>query len=499
MTPREAAEAVLLRRQARTNLDSWVRLVGHKPALHHELIIKKLQEITDSPTSKYVMILLPPGAAKSTYASVDFPPWYLAKRPGSNILACSYSYTLAESFGRRARNLVVERSNALGYSLRLDSKASGEWETTTNGRYFCAGVGAGIAGHRADLGLIDDYLGNQEDADSKNTRDKQWDWFWTDFFPRLKPNSSIVIIANRRHEDDLVGRLLDDKREDIPILAKDWEVIRIPFFAEEGDVLGRPRGARLWPEWFTERQADQISRLSPRLKAGLYQQRPAPEDGDFFRKDWFNEYRSMADLPTDLTIYTASDHAISKREDANQSCFITVGVDSQDRIWVLPQVVWKRMTSDEQVDEMIRIQRMYKPKIWWAEKGHITQALGPFLRKRMREEKCFINIREVIPKKDKSTRARAIQGRMGMGMVFFPAFAEWYADAKNQMLSFPMSKEDDFVDAMAHIGRGIDMMSRPEIELDEPENFNLDVPLTYDWIKAADRRRSYRETLKEYA
>ncbi|MBK8271399.1 MAG: hypothetical protein IPK83_24995 [Planctomycetes bacterium] len=55
-----------------------------------------------------------------------------------------------------------------------ESSAAGRWSTTKGGEYFAAGAGAGIAGFRADLGIIDDPFRNREDADSATIRDKIW-------------------------------------------------------------------------------------------------------------------------------------------------------------------------------------------------------------------------------------------------------------------------------------------------------------------------------------
>lgn len=477
---------------ARESFRQWCLLCGQIPAKHHDLIINKLQKVAESATQRFIILLMPPGAAKSTYTSATYPPWYLGKCPGNSILACSYAKDLAASFGRRGRNLVEEKSNILGYSLSADSKAADEWETSTGGRYFCAGVGSGIAGHRADLGLIDDYLGNQEDADSLTTRDKQWNWFLQDFFPRLKPRASIVIIANRRHEDDLVGRLTDPENKhniNSPIVVDKWEVIKLPFFAEANDPLGRQVGERLWPEWFTEETAVQVNRLPPRVKAGLYQQRPAPDEGDYFKQEWLVGYERQ-DLPPlgELRVYAASDHAISKKDDANKTVMGLGGLDSKGQLYILPYLFWQRADAEEQIEEMLKINRMYRPIFWRAEKGHITQSLGPFLRKRMREERNYINLREVTAKKDKPTRARGAQGFMATGRILVPKFAEWWPAAEHQLLTFPASTEDDFVDFLAHLCNEVENMTTPDLLVEVEEELTMP-ELTYDWLKQSSRRR----------
>ncbi len=486
LTPEQAALEVLRRRKARQDLRSWCQLCGFEPARHHDLIISKLQALVDgTATKRKLMLLMPPGTAKSTYTSKLYVPWYLGKMPDKTILACSYSYTLAEQFGRFGRNLVQEKSNILGYELKPDSKAAGEWETTKGGRYFCAGVGAGIAGHRADCGLIDDPIGSQEDADSKLVRDKQWDWYRTDFRPRLKPNAIEILICNRRHEQDLAGMILSTE-------ADEWDVVLIPFYAGENDCLGRSVGEPIWPEYFNKSISVMVEKLPPRLRSGLYQQRPAPEEGDFFKREWLVGYESQ-DLPAELRKYGASDHAISKKDDANKTCMGFGGIDSEGVLWLLPEIFWQRADSEEQCFAMMRLNRQVKPLVWRAEKGHISQSLGPFLRKMMRENHNFINILEYTPKKDKPTRARSIQGMFALGRVRVPKFAPWWPDAEHQLLTFPASAEDDFVDMIAHLGNQVEQMTQPEDTIVVEEKIDFEAPITMGWIKDSVARQRKRE------
>lgn len=475
------------RKQLLRDLTAWVRKCGWEPALHHKLLIAELQSLAlTGKTTKglnRLMVLMPPGSAKSTYTSKTFPPWFLAQRPGLTILAASYSYTLAEAFGRVARNYADLNPDWLFYRLKKDSKSAGEWETTNGGRYFCAGVGAGLAGHRADLGLIDDPLGSEEDANSKLVRDKQWDWYWNDFLPRLKPDSPVILINNRRHEEDLAGRLLETEPDK-------WHVLSCPLVAEENDSLGRKPGDLLWPEYFNQSILDIASR-NPRTFAGLYQQRPAPEDGDFFKDGWFNEYE-QAELPaeSELRFYTASDHACSDNGSANRTCLLTGGFDGRGVLWILPDLFWRTANTKEVAEAMLAMNQRRRPLVWWAEKGMISKSIGPFLRDLMQEQQNYINIEEVVPMKAKEVRAQSIRGRMAMGMVRFPRFATWWPNAKHELLSFPRGKNDDLVDALAHLGMGIDRMTAPSRRKPEP-----DVPSdqsfkpTLRWLKDSAKKK----------
>lgn len=484
----QAAALLLERRKARRDLVSWAQVCGFEPALHHRLILTELENVVEGRT-KNLMIMTPPGSAKSTYASVLFPPWFLCRKPNSTILACSYAYQLIEQFGRKCRNLIAQRAKWLGYDLRVDSKAAGEWEVTNGGRYFCAGTNAGIAGHRADLAVIDDPIGSDADAFSKNYRENQWSWYWNDFWPRLKPEASQILICNRRHFDDLPGRLLAKEPEK-------WKVIKLPFFAEEGDVLGRPLGARLWPEWFTEAM-EAIIREHPNL-SGLYQQNPLPETGEFFKREWIDPYLYDADeLPKDgeLRFYVGSDHAVSQDQAQDRSCFVPVGVDNRDVLWVMPDVFWKRCDTGEAVDAMLGMMKRRRPLCWWAGRDQITGAIGPFLTKRMQEERVYTYIEEVSHvNKRKRERAQSIQGRLKMGMVRLPRYAPWFSEAMNELLTFDMGVHDDFVDALSEVGRGLARMVAPPTDKVERvwNPVGMDT-MSMKWLKKQDAESKQRE------
>jgi predicted phage terminase large subunit-like protein len=437
------------RRSIRRSLTDWCRYAGFEPARHHLLLIEKLEAVARGEIDR-LAVFMPPGAAKSTYASVLFAPWYYAQHPAHCLIAASHTAELAEKWGRRVRNLLGEHSLVLGTGLAPDSQAAGRWETDRGGEYFAAGVGGAIAGRRADLVVIDDPVRSREDADSELIRDKTWDWYKSDLYTRLKPGGRIVLIQTRWHEDDLAGRLLADMASG----GDHWDVISLPAIAEAGDPLGRPPGAPLWPEWEDGDSLERKKRtVGPRDWSALYQQRPAPEDGNYFKTEWLRPYDKAPARDT-LRIYGGSDYAVTA-DGGDYTVHAVVGVDPEGRMYLLD--LWrKQASSDVWIESFCDLVKEWKPTEWGEEQGQIRAGVGPFLDRRMRERTAYVYRRQFPTRGDKAVRAQSIRGRMALDGLYVPHTAGWYPDFRSELLSFPAGKHDDQVDAMGLIGQLLD-------------------------------------------
>lgn len=431
---------------------------------------------------------MPPGSAKSTYSSKLFPPWFLSQGLGLTILACSHNAELATSFGRASRNFADANARWLGYTLKKDSRAVDKWEVSNNGEFFCAGVGAGLSGRRADCALIDDFCGKEEDVASKLFNDHVWDWYTNDVVPRLKPVSIRIVIANHRNEDDLCGRLMEREPEK-------WRIIKLRLLIEtqeqaDEDPLGRAVGDHLWPEYFTREMV--LERMANPRSSGIEQQDPAPTDGAFFLREKLlsysrEEYESLG--RAGFRSYASSDHAVSTKQTADRTCLLPAAfVNGQ--LFILPDFVWDRLGPKQAVEAMLNIARTRRPLVWWAEKGHITKSIGPFLQDRMIEEKVFVSIQEITPVKDKMTRAQSIKGMVDMGLVRFPKWLTSWQRVEREILLFPNGKNDDFVDALALLGMGIvQMTSKSPGKPAENEDLNQPWHPTMRWFKETQKRR----------
>jgi predicted phage terminase large subunit-like protein len=453
ISPQAAAIELLKRRAAKKSLASFIEYLGLSivPAAHHRLLINHLEAVERGDIDK-LMVWMPPGSAKSTYTSVLFPPWFMGRNSKLPVLGVSNTTELAERFSRRARNLTASPlyRNVFGFGCSEDTKSAGSWENEQGGEFFAAGIGSAIAGRRAKLGLIDDPIKSREEADSERIRQKHWDWYLNDFLTRLMPGSAQIVIQTRWHEDDLSGRILE--RE-----AGQWTVIKLPMEARENDPLGRSYGDRLWPEWFTQEMCD-TAKKDVRAWNALYQQDPAPEDGEYFKREYFQDYDV---IPGGLHIYGASDYAVSEGagDFTEHGVF---GLDFTGNIYLLDW--WREQAaSNIWIERQCDLIAQYSPLIWFGEAGPIRKAIEPFLKRRMVERQTLCRLEWLPSIHDKVVRARPFQARAAMGNVFTPAHAQWKPELMSQLMRFPAGKYDDGVDVCSLIGRGLEHARTPAI------------------------------------
>ncbi len=257
-------------------LPDWARmaLAPLKPATHHLRLLAELERLEAGDIDRLI-VLMPPGSAKSTYVSVLFPAWWLHRRRRNSVIAACHTAELAEHFGRQVRRLVADHAQVLGFGLVAGDRAAGRWATTDGGSYFATGVRGPITGRRADLVVIDDPIKSHAEADSALHRDHVWDWYRSDLVTRLRPGARVVVVMTRWHPDDLGGRLLETD--------DGWMVLRLPALAEADDPLGRAPGEALWPEWEDRAALERKQSLvGGRMWSALFQQSPRRDVGTLF-------------------------------------------------------------------------------------------------------------------------------------------------------------------------------------------------------------------------
>jgi predicted phage terminase large subunit-like protein len=426
---------------------------GYKLGRHHLLIARHLEMVERGEITR-LMITMPPRHGKSMLASEFFPAWYLGRNPDHYVVAATYAQELADDFGRKVRNQIADPAYAQifpGVGLKSDSTSSRRFHVTTpldsfatgqNGAYFAVGVGGPLTGRGAHLLLIDDPVKNREDAESEVIRKKTKDWYTSTAYTRLMPGGRIVVIQTRWHEDDLAGWLQEEHKHE------GWVILDLPAIDDDGQAL--------WPEQYDIEALERIKRaLPPRDWSALYQQRPSPETGDYFKREWVHLADHVPQMES-MTRVGGSDYAVTS-DGGDYTVHAVLGLDPEGKPWLLD--LWRRQaSSDVWVDAFCDLVKKWKPLGWAEETGQIKSGVGPFLLRKQLDTGAYVAREQFPTRGDKAVRAQSFRGLIATRGLYIHKDAPFVSDLISEMMSFPVGVHDDQVDALGLIGQLIDRM-----------------------------------------
>src|SRR6516162_6810231 len=187
-----------------------------------------------------------------------------------------------------------------------------------------------------------------------------------------------------------------------------------------------------------------------------FQQRPAPETGDYFKAEWFHTYTRDPPRET-LNIYGGSDYAVTS-DGGDYTVHVVIGVDPENRMYLLD--LWRGQTSsDVWIEHWCDMVKKWRPSFWAEEHGQIISGVGPFLERRAIERHAYTHREQFPSRGDKAVRAQSMRGRMAMLGLYVRQGAPWFADLRAELLSFPAGKHDDQVDALGLVGQLLDRIS----------------------------------------
>lgn len=462
------------RREARKSLQSFTEYTTPRWSagkIHRE-ICRQLDRVINGEVDR-LMLLCPPQHGKSRIASQRLPAAILGRRPTTDIISASATAQLAEEFGREVRNCILSSEFAALYpdtTLAEDSQAKGRWNTAQGGGYYAVGMGGALMGRGAELGIIDDPFATWEDAQSELTRNKVWDWYTGTFYNRIRPGGKIIVIQHRMHEDDLVGRLLAAQETG----GDRWEVVEFPAHLNDPP----------WPERYDRPALERIKSTSgPRKWSALYLQNPTPEEGTFFRREWFERFEPKEHAGG--YAYTTADFAVTDGD----GDFTEIGTHRYlyDTLYLCCDG-WSGQTSaNVWIERLIDQFKAHKPMCFFGESGPIRRSVEPFLTRRMQERNTFCRLEWLVRGHDKPTMARSLQAMAAAGKVKI-ANTEYGERVLTQLLQFPAGTKDDAVDMAALMGMALGAAHPAIIQVPAPKPKVVDrwdMPAEEDSWKAA--------------
>lgn len=405
---------------------------------HHKLICEHLEKVVIG-RIKRLIINIPPRYSKTELAVINFIAWCIGNYPDSEFIHASYSKRLATNNTWNARSIVESEKYKEIFGdieLRKDSNAKDEWRTNAGGCVYATGADGTITGYGAG-GLSNRFKGaividdphKAGEATSDTMRNNVIDWFSTTIESRTNsPNTPIIIIMQRLHENDLSGFLLNGGN------GEKWIHLNIPAINND-----KP----LWDFKHSLTDLKRLEKSNPYVFAGQYMQLPAPLGGGMYKNDYFKYYEIEPKFDYRLIF---ADTAQKTKEHNDYSVFQCWGYTRDKEAYLIDQVRGK--WEAPQLREMA-ISFWNKHKSTY--NGNLRsfciedKSSGTGLIQDL-QFKDKIPIRAIQRNNDKITRAMDSIPYLSSGYVYLKSGASYTSELLPELEVFPNGKHDDQVD-----------------------------------------------------
>lgn len=409
------AQASAIRTQKTESLlDYFARVNPHLKRLDH---LESLSRCFDRALYEPVREIrtVPPQHGKSTFAFNGMARHLaVTARP---VLYTTYSEDFATSQMRKARNFAKRG----GVPFRSDSRSLREWNLENGGELYATGIGGSITGRPAGLILADDLIKGWREAQSPAVRESTDEWFGANVLTRAHPDTSVIFITTRWHEDDMVQRLID----------RGFGYENVPAINDAGEPL--------WPEErpleFLEKQR---SELGAHVFEALYQGRPRPRGSELFGPATFCDHvqrEGRTAIGIDLA-YSAKTHA---------DYSVSIVLVERDGVYTVSDVVKKQVqATDFALTLKAHASQWRGAKMRWYCSG-TEQGVAQFLKQH------GLPVDEQRAVNDKFVRAQPVSAAWNQGKILVPRNESWTEDFVKEVTRFSGVNDphDDQVDALA--------------------------------------------------
>lgn len=418
----------------------------------HNFLLKKLESLVGKEGEKRIIINMPPQHGKSRAVCEEFVSYLLGRDPTENIALAGYGLDLPTKNCKRLRDRIksdVYQKIFPKTQLSDDTRTQSNWTTTDGGGVRAVGIGTGLTGNRVSTLIIDDPHKDRAEAESSTYRDRIWDWFTSTAMTRLTPNSIIILIMTRWHEDDLCGRLtskhyVSDLKER-GFEDQIFEQWNFPAICEEDeDVLGRLKGEALWEEnksvHFLEGRRSVLGQYEYNA---LYRGNPISKGGNIVNLDSI-EYIDRTEIPTNVELVRAWDLAATSKKTSDFSASALCGYDKTEDVFYVAHVMRDKMNWHATKTAIGRFADLEGNRIG-------IESVGGFHTsyEQIKDERRGKNIViSIHVSKDKLTRANGWLSLVDAGRVRVVR-GDWNYDFIDELRAFPDGKNDDQVDAVS--------------------------------------------------
>lgn len=438
---------------ARNNLFDYMQLIfpvavpggTFIEAKHTKLLARSFEQLAAGET-KRMLVAIPPRFGKSFAGSVALATWLLGKDPSLKIICASYADELSRDFALQSRTVMQSQIyRELFPKTRISEagQALHRLETTMGGYRRATSVDGSITGKGADVIIVDDPLKAKDAVTSEAARNEAYGWITSTLMSRFdKPaNGRMLVISQRLHTEDLVGRLRDDggwKLLSVPAEALKSMTLDIgekePWRLEPGDLL--------YPERFDHEALEQLRRdLGDAAFAAQILQDPKALGGNIFKLKHFQMHDCASFIEEKMeAIYQSWDTAITIEETSAWSVCTTWGVSG--KFFALLDVYRQRLTYPDLLKAVKTQYAKYKPRLVIVEQA----SSGIPLIQQLRQEGNNW-VAGIKPKGSKQERAMHQAPKIEAERVLIPSRASWADTFLSEIAAFPAGRSDQ-VDAM---------------------------------------------------
>lgn len=439
---------------------------------------------------KRLIINIPPRSLKSTIGTVAFPAFLLGHDPSTKIMAASYSKQLSIKHSMESRLLIESEWYKRLFPRTIiadDNNQKSQFTTTLRGHRVATSCGATTTGEGGNFLIVDDPHG-AADAQSKLIRDSQNTWFDQSFSTRLndKENDVIIVIMQRLHHQDLTGHLLD---------KGGWEHLCLPAVFDQKKTISIGsfnktinKGDLLQPERESMATLEQTKReMGSYAYAGQYMQEPVPDGGGIFKREWIKLFPMDKELPKFDCILQSYDTALTANTFSDSTAFTAWGIfEHKGNKAAMLIDAWEDRLEYPELKKKVLME--WKTRYGEGEGRRadfiLIEDKGSGLSLRQDLQRAQIPVRAYNPgRADKISRAHLVTYLFENGLVFMPESdmhrgkpMSWAEKVIMQLLAFPNSDHDDFVDSVTQALRylrdamWLKVSSDPDDEDDEEDN-----------------------------
>ncbi len=265
-------------------------------------ICEHLQALFERDIRK-LAINISPRVAKSTICSICFPAWIWMKRASEKMVYSSFDLRLSMRDSRKTRMLIGspwyqknwgDKFKILTGKGGQDGK--GRFDNDQGGHRIATSTESGTLGDGGDLLAYDDPNDSKKMGFESGSHMENVIYFHEHVMgSRLNdPNTGIrLLIQQRCGENDLTGYVLSKEHGwDHLVIPMEFEgihkVTSIGWSDPRQEVGELMSPDRFGPDFVAEKKNNAI------VWAGQYQQRPAPAEGNKFKREWFNYYNDSS-------------------------------------------------------------------------------------------------------------------------------------------------------------------------------------------------------------